>query len=359
MRLQYAVRECDTIARLGGDEFAVLLPEVDEETAVQIAERVRTALHERFELNGLTVDVEASVGIALHPEHAADVDTLMHRADVAMYVAKEAHLGHSVYSADEDQFTPGRLAMVGELRRAIEDGGLVLHYQPKAELGTGEVSHVEALVRWEHPVRGLVPPMDFIPLAEHTGLIKPLSAWVLDEALRQCREWADQGIDLSVAVNVSVRNLLDDDLPRDIAGLLDRHRVPAGRLLVEITESTIMADPARALEVLSRLSDMGVGLAIDDFGTGYSSLTYLKRLPVDELKIDRSFVGNMAADEGTPSSCARRSTSAATSASRWSRRASRTRPPGTSSPSWAATSPRATTSAAPFRLRTSRAGSRA
>jgi EAL domain-containing protein (putative c-di-GMP-specific phosphodiesterase class I) len=237
------------------------------------------------------------VGIAMHPEHAGDVETLIQRADVAMYVAKESHASHAVYSSAEDQFSPGRLSMVGELRRAIENGGLVLHYQPKAELETGEVSHVEALVRWEHAERGLIPPMEFIPLAEHTGLIKPLSDYVLEEALRQCREWHDGGLELTVAVNLSVRNLLDDELPDQIASLLAKWGVPAERLLVEITESTIMADPARALEVLSRLSDMGVGLAIDDFGTGYSSLTYLKRLPVDELKIDRTFIANMAADE--------------------------------------------------------------
>jgi diguanylate cyclase (GGDEF)-like protein len=297
LRLGRAVRDGDTIARLGGDEFAVLLPGASEHDAVEVAERVRDLLHERFEIDGMMVDLEASIGIALHPGHAQDVETLIQRADVAMYTAKDGHLVHAVYSADADQFSPGRLSMVGELRQAIEGGGLVLHYQPKAELGTGKVTHVEALVRWKHPERGIVPPMEFIPLAEHTGLIKPLTEYVVDEALRQCREWEQAGLTLTVAVNLSVRNLLDEELPDQIAVRLANQGVAAERLLLEITESTIMADPARALEVLLRLSDMGVRLAIDDFGTGYSSLTYLKRLPVDELKIDRSFVANMANDE--------------------------------------------------------------
>jgi EAL domain-containing protein (putative c-di-GMP-specific phosphodiesterase class I) len=202
-----------------------------------------------------------------------------------------------VYQADRDQYTPKRLALLGELRRALENKELVLFYQPKADIRTGHVTGVEALVRWQHPEHGLTFPDEFIPLAEHTGLIRPLTLYVLNEALKQCYEWNQQGIELSVAVNLSVRNLLDMELANDIERLLETWSVDPSMLKLEITENTIMVDPPRALEVLTRLRDIGVGLSIDDFGTGYSSLSYLKRLPVDEIKIDRSFVMNMPSSE--------------------------------------------------------------
>jgi diguanylate cyclase (GGDEF)-like protein len=296
-RIRRAVRDSDVVSRLGGDEFAVVLPGASRQAAAEVADRVRTTLEERFSVNGATVDIDASIGIALFPEHAGDVATLLQRADIAMYKAKETHAGHTFYSEELDHGHPSQLSLLGELRGAIEREELVLHYQPKAALGSGEVTHVEALVRWQRPEHGLVPPNEFIPLAEHTGLIKQLSTYVLDAALRQLRGWLDSGIDLCVAVNLSARNLLEADLPDQIAELLLARRVPAERLILEITESTIMADPARALNVLTRLSEMGIRLSIDDFGVGYSSLSYLKRLPVDEIKIDRSFVAQMDADE--------------------------------------------------------------
>ncbi|HEX6460036.1 MAG TPA: bifunctional diguanylate cyclase/phosphodiesterase [Thermoleophilaceae bacterium] len=296
-RVRRAVRESDVVSRLGGDEFAVVLPGASRETAAEVAARVRSALEERFSVSGATVDVEASIGIALHPEHAGDVATLLQRADIAMYKAKETHAGHTFYSEALDHGHPSQLSLLGELRQAIEREELILHYQPKAALGSGTVSHVEALVRWQRPEHGMVPPNEFIPLAEHTGLIKQLSAYVLDTALRQLRSWLDVGLDLSVAVNLSARNLLEADLPDQISHLLLARGVPAERLVIEITESTIMGDPERALAVLARLSEMGIRLSIDDFGVGYSSLSYLKRLPVDEIKIDRSFVANMDDDE--------------------------------------------------------------
>jgi len=296
-RIRRAVRESDVVARVGGDEFAVVLPGASRAMAGEVADRIRETLEEEFTVSGATVDIDASIGIAIHPDHATDVDTLLQRADLAMYKAKDTHIGHTFYSEELDQGHPSQLSMVGELRRAIEREELVLHYQPKASLGNGAITHVEALVRWQRPEHGMVPPDEFIPLAEHTGLIKQLSAYVLDVALRQLRAWLDLGLDLGVAVNLSARNLLEPDLPDQIAELLLRRGVEASRLVLEITESTIMADPARALSVLSRLSEMGIRLSIDDFGVGYSSLSYLKRLPVDELKIDRSFVAHMDSDE--------------------------------------------------------------
>ena len=293
-RLQAALRQVDTVARLGGDEFAVLLPRIASvEGAVAVARKLQAALEEPFPLDGLTVDVEASIGVALYPEHGNDPEELLQRADIAMYTAKESHAGFVLFDPKQDQHSPKRLALLGELRRALEQRQLLLHYQPKVDAHTGRVLGVEALVRWQHPDHGLVPPGEFIPLAERTGLITPLTHYVLDEALRQCRQWHDAGHELTVAVNVSARRLLDLQFPDEVADLLSRHQVPTRLLVVELTESTIMADPVHALEVLSRLNAMGVHLSIDDFGTGYSSMAYLKSLPVHELKVDRSFVSQM------------------------------------------------------------------
>ncbi len=297
-RLREALRESDTVARLGGDEFGVLLPKVvDSAAAVSVARKLRKALEAPFTIHGLALQMEASVGIALYPEHGEDVHSLLQRADVAMYVAKEHPGGCEVYARERDEYSPDRLTMLTELRRGIDAGELVLHYQPKADLRTGAVVGVEALVRWSHPSRGLVGPDEFIPLAQKTGVIVPLTFFVLNEALRQCRTWQLEGLNLRVGVNLSARNLLDVNLPDTVGELLAKWEVPPSHLELEITESTILADPIRAMHVLSRLSGMGVRLAIDDFGTGYSSLAYLKRLPVDELKIDKSFVQGMEADE--------------------------------------------------------------
>ena len=298
LRLRESLRESDTVARLGGDEFGVLLPKVvDAEAAVAVARKLRTTLEEPFTLHGLALRMEASIGIALFPDHGPDVQSLLQRADVAMYVAKEHPSGCEVYARERDEYSPDRLTLLTELRRAIDRGQLFLHYQPKADLRTGDIQGVEALVRWQHPERGMIPPDEFIPPAQKTGVITPLTMFVLDEALRQCRTWALQGMELCVAVNLSTRNLLDVHLPDTVGELLARWEVPARLLELEITESTILADPVRAMEILSRLDEMGIRLAIDDFGTGYSSLAYLKRLPVDELKIDKSFILGMEESE--------------------------------------------------------------
>jgi diguanylate cyclase (GGDEF)-like protein len=297
-RLRASLRESDTVARLGGDEFGILLPKVvDAAAAVAVARKLRTTLEDPLTIHGLALQMEASIGIALYPEHGADVQTLLQRADVAMYVAKEHPSGCEVYASERDEYSPDRLTLLTDLRRAIDRGELLLHYQPKADLRTGEITGVEALVRWLHPERGLIPPDEFIPPAQKTGVIAPLTMFVVEEALRQCRAWTLQGIDLCVAVNLSTRHLLDIHLPDTVGDLLARWEVPPSLLELEITESTILADPVRAMQVLSRLSRMGVRLAIDDFGTGYSSLSYLKRLPVDELKIDKSFILGMDENE--------------------------------------------------------------
>jgi EAL domain-containing protein (putative c-di-GMP-specific phosphodiesterase class I) len=233
----------------------------------------------------------------MYPTHADDSATLLQRADVAMYEAKADHLGFAVYAAERDQSNPRRLSLAAELRSAIDHGELTVSYQPKADLASGHIIGVEALVRWAHPRYGSLPPDEFIPLAEHTGLIRPLTELVLDQSLRQCRSWADQGLDLSVAVNLSARSLLDTDLAANIGRLLEQTGVAPSRLTLEITESMMMADPVRALETMHRLAAMGISLSIDDFGTGYSSLSYLKRLPVHEVKIDKSFVLSMTVDD--------------------------------------------------------------
>jgi diguanylate cyclase (GGDEF)-like protein len=297
-RIQSVLRDTDSVSRLGGDEFAMLLPDVDDDEAASlVAIKVLTALSHPFVLEGVTLDLSGSIGIALYPDHGHSGEVLLQRADVAMYIAKENHSGHEVYQRGADQHSARRLALAGQLRQAIENRELGLVYQPKAQFHSGQVKGVEALVRWNHPERGTMAPDEFIPLAEHTGLIRPLTMLVLDTALEQCRRWQDAGIHLTVAVNLSVRNLLDLELPDQVGGLLQKWGLDPHWLELEITESSIIVDPARALSILKRLDDMNVGLAIDDFGTGYSSLSYLKRLPVRELKIDKSFVMGMAEDE--------------------------------------------------------------
>ena len=296
-RLRGGLRESDSVARLGGDEFGLLLPHVaDGGEALMLGERVRTVLRQPFTLEGVTLDLEACIGVALYPEHGSDVDTLLQRADVAMYLAKGDRSGCELYTADRDEYSPHRLALAAELRRALDEQELILHYQPKADLDDRRIVAVEALVRWQHPEHGLLGPDEFIPLAEATGLIRELTLQVLDEALRQQREWRDAGLDIRVAVNLSARDLYDLTLPATVARSLARHGVPATGLELEITESVIVSDPMRARAILNRLSEMGVVLAVDDYGTGYSSLGYLKRLPIDQMKIDRSFVMHMSED---------------------------------------------------------------
>jgi diguanylate cyclase (GGDEF)-like protein/PAS domain S-box-containing protein len=297
-RLEAAVRRSDTVARLGGDEFGILLPDAEVPADVVAAvERIQATIADPIMLHGLSLSLAASIGVALCPDDGADVESLLRCADSAMYHAKEEKSGWAFYDSDCVHRDTGRLTLMGELRRALEQRELVVYYQPKALLADGEVHGVEALLRWNHDVRGLVPPDEFIPTAEQTGLIKPLTHYVIDEALHQCRSWQDGGLRLSIAVNLSARSLVDSDFPAQVAGQLERWDVEPCLLEFEITESAMLADPARTKLVLEQLSEMGIRLSIDDFGTGYSSLAHLKRLPVSEIKVDRSFVMNMEQDE--------------------------------------------------------------
>lgn len=293
-RLRAILRQSDTAARLSGDEFAILLPSTSSlADSLRAAEKIQTSINEPFTVQGVVLDVKASLGIAIYPDHGTDPDTLIQRADVAMYLAKGAYSGYEVYAAERDVYSRPRLALVGELRQAIEKRKLDVHYQAKVDLPTGRVTGVEALARWTHPTKAAIPPDEFIPLAEDAGLIRELTLSVLDTALGQCRLWRDAGLDLDVSVNLSVRDL-QHQLPRDIGQALRKHELPPDKLVLEITESIIMAHRLRALQVVEELDAMGVVLAIDDFGTGYSSLAYLTRLPVKEIKVDRFFVMHIA-----------------------------------------------------------------
>ena len=280
-----------TVARLGGDEFAIMVPSCADGTqANRIAAAVLAALESPTVLDGIAVQVGASIGIALAPLHAADVTSLLRYADVAMYAAKNAGGGVRLYESDNDTSSPDRLALVMELRTALEEGELTIHVQPKATLSTSEVSAVEVLARWNHPRHGLIVPDEFIPLAERAGLMRQLTEHVLRLALQHCASWLQQGVQISVAVNLSARSLADADLCDLVAGMLAQWGVPARLLTLEITESTVMAEPDVAIRVLQDLRLLGVRLSVDDFGVGYSSLSNLNRMPVQELKIDRSFV---------------------------------------------------------------------
>ncbi|HYM61791.1 MAG TPA: EAL domain-containing protein [Thermoanaerobaculia bacterium] len=293
-RLRNQIRASDTVARLGGDEFAILLPTIPNiEAAVATGRKLLRALEVPFIVEDHAFEIGASIGIAIAPDHGNDPTTLLRRADVAMYVAKQSNSGCAVYSPEQDRNSPTRLALVSDLRQAMDLRQLVLHYQPKIDVKSGVCKRFEALVRWNHPRHGLMLPDQFVPLAERTGLIGPLTAWVLNEALAECKRWHDRGLAADVAVNLSGRSLHDPALVTLIEEAIARWRVEPKSLKLELTESSIMADPGHVMRVLERLGAMNVRLSIDDFGTGYSSLSHLRLLPVDEIKIDKSFVIDM------------------------------------------------------------------
>jgi diguanylate cyclase (GGDEF)-like protein len=293
-RLTAALGPRGLLARLGGDEFAAVVQDVRDETdALECAEALLAALQRPCQVDSVALHVGGSVGVALYPQHGHTVDVLLRHADVALYCAKAERSTCAIYAHEHDEHSIDRLALAAQLGRGIDHGELVVHYQPKIPLNQAGTCAVEALVRWNHPQLGCIGPDAFIPLAEQTGLIKGVTERVLQAALRQCAEWRAEGLDIRFSVNVSTRTLLDHDLPETIRGLLDRFAVPPDSLQLEITESRFVADVGGARNVLHELRAMGVTIAIDDFGTGYSSLSQLQQLPVDEIKIDRSFVMRM------------------------------------------------------------------
>ena len=283
-----------TVARLGGDEFAILLPRQDIAAACRIAAKLLKRLEVPITVEGQVVDVSGSIGIVSFPDNGPDANTLFRHADLAMYAAKRGNLGFAVYEvSDVERHHAERLSLMTELRQAVEHDELMLYYQPKIDLVTGSVKYVEALVRWQHPSRGMVPPDAFIPFAEQTGYIKTISRWVVARAIEQCARWQEAGIELAVSINVSARDLIHSDLPEVLAQCLELNDVAPQKVWIEITESALMEDAENAIKTLDRLHAMGLRMSIDDFGTGYSSLAYLKRMPVDEIKIDKSFVLTM------------------------------------------------------------------
>ncbi|MGZ5036847.1 MAG: putative bifunctional diguanylate cyclase/phosphodiesterase [Usitatibacter sp.] len=297
MRVRKALRSADIVARLGGDEFGVLLATGDSDNAKVVAEKIHKALEEPLVIDGQTMDMAASIGIARYPEHGDDPSALLRAADVAMYQAKRAKSRYAIYDPSDDVRRQEFLTLLGELRRAVEAGELVLHYQPKMNLAENRVTSAEALVRWRHPQRGFIEPAEFIPFAEQTGYIGAITRWVLGRAIDQCGVWERTGLRIRMCVNISARDLrLGDELVQVISQLLHAAELPAGMLCLEITESALMDDPVSAQSALRKLRDLGVTTSIDDYGTGYSSLAYIKQLAVNELKIDRAFVSGMEAD---------------------------------------------------------------
>ena len=296
-RLQSELSGETLVARVGADEYAVLCPSTPGVPgALATAAAVQSSLESPITLEGVALNIEASIGIAVMGEHAEDLDTLLQRADLALSRAKSHHSRVEVYSPAHDSFDPARLTLLGQVRPALERDEFVLHYQPKVDLETKRISGVEALLRWRHPEHGLLAPLKFIPVVEQTALIGPVTLHVIDEALRQTSRWRALGLRVGISVNLSARNLLDVELPARVESLLGEHGVPADQLTVEVTESATLADPDRAVRVLSALQACGVAVSIDDFGTGNASIEYLARLPADEIKIDKSFITDICED---------------------------------------------------------------
>ncbi|MGH7255462.1 MAG: putative bifunctional diguanylate cyclase/phosphodiesterase [Nitrospirales bacterium] len=296
-RIRIALHTSDLVARLGGDEFAILVQGADAERACLIANHVGQAFQQSFQVEDLSLDVKASIGIALHPGHGDTASILLQRAEVAMYGAKAQQTGHAIYIAEKDPYSPRHLVLMGALREGIERGEMSLHFQPVLDLATRKVTGVEALVRWQHPRLGWLSPDQFIPLAEKSDLIKPLSIWIVKEALRQLHRWEQRGLNIQMSVNLSARNLNDPQLLEHLIGALETWGVAPQNLNLEITESAIMTRSDRAVDLLTQLRHVGVEVSVDDFGIAHSSLAYLKQLPVNNLKIDRSFVQGMRTDE--------------------------------------------------------------
>lgn len=297
-RLELVIRrQSDTVCRLGGDEFAILLPTDNTEGAQLLARKVSSALETPMMLEGHVIDVRASIGVVTYPDDGEDLQTLLSRADMAMYIAKRNNSGFAVYDPRYDRYSAERLSLMSQLHKAVQENELVLYYQPKIPLQKqSDEIYVEALVRWQHPQRGFIPPIEFIPFAEQTGYIKMITQWVLNRAIEECAEWRRQNVKINIAINISARDLMNSDLPLNFSEMLDKAGCTAEWISLELTESAILEEPEHSLPVLDRLNTLGCKLSIDDYGTGYSSLSYLKKLPLDELKIDRSFVSGIVKD---------------------------------------------------------------
>jgi len=296
-RLLSCLRKSDFVARLGGDEFALLLSGITLNYAEEVAQRIVQSLQEPMEVDSFQLHIGSSIGIALSPLHGKDPDSLIRCADVAMYESKRLSVGYMLYDPDRDPNSVNRLTLVSDFHDALEQNKLQLYYQPKVNIKSGQVIGVEALLRWQHPEHGFIPPDELIPLAEQTGMINELTRWVLKTAMHQCALWLQQGHELSVAVNLSTWDLQDPQLAGYIQKLFEDSAIGPQHLLLEITETAMMADPEHAIETMNQLADMNIQLAVDDFGTGFSSLSYLKKLPIDELKIDKSFVIDMCKND--------------------------------------------------------------
>jgi diguanylate cyclase (GGDEF)-like protein len=297
-RLRSHIDASDSVARLGGDEFAIVMASPrDTNRIAGIARKILNSFQQPFVVEGQTVEAGGSIGIAIYPDHAVDARTLLRRADVAMYAAKEANSGYAFYTQTQDSRTPEEMSLVAEMRGAMERNEFEMYYQPKLHLGSGLMTRAEALIRWNHPRRGLLAPVAFIPIAERTGLIKPLTDWMINRVMQQLTEWHAAGAPVHVAVNVSAKSLREQTLPAKIQSLLDKWKLEPRFLKIEITETGVVSDPAHALAIMAMMQSMGLRLSLDDFGTGYSSLTHLRQLPVDEIKIDKSFVMAMLDSE--------------------------------------------------------------
>ncbi len=296
-RIKQCVREADTLARLGGDEFSAVLPTAGERDAILVAEKLRHAIEQPIKINGQFISIGASMGIAIFPHHGKDAETLLQHADIAMYQAKHHARNFMVYDGHDNQFSINRLELVSRLREAVKRRDFHLVYQPKLNLQNGEITSVEALVRWKDGETTDVMPDVFIPIIEHIGLMGELTLWVIQQSLLQVRKWRQHGLNLTVAVNVSVKNLMDPTFPAAVRSIVEQSKSSANNLMMEITESSVMANPTLAMNILTDLANMGIGLSIDDYGTGHSSLAYLKHLPVMEVKIDQSFIKGVIKNE--------------------------------------------------------------
>lgn len=297
LRLREVIQSGQTLARWGGDKFAFLFPDLDRDHAIRISYKINDIMARPFKIEGKSLSVGISIGIAVFPDHGQDTESILQHADIAMYEAKRNHVDYAVFDPMADRATWNRLTMLGDLRSAIAKGQLLLHYQPQVSVLNGSLSGVEALIRWQHDERGLVYPSYFIELAEQAGLSKALTSWVLDNALKQMAQWKKAGVSVPMSVNLSIKNLHDYDFSAEVAGLLKKWEIRPEELTLEITESSIMVDPGRVTTVVGELKEIGVKLSIDDFGTGYSSLSYLRKFPAGEIKIDKSFVMDMLKSE--------------------------------------------------------------